>query len=120
MEKYLKNVNSPFYLIRAGLVFVFLYAAVSTLMHPLEWVGFLPSVITNNFNAITFVKLLAIYEIVLVVWLVSGKYLKYTALIVSLTLIGIIITNLNQLIVTFRDVGLLFAALALFVHENNK
>ena len=41
--KYLNNPKLAQALLRIGLAFVFLYAAISSLMHPDEWVGYLPS-----------------------------------------------------------------------------
>ncbi|HET7059872.1 MAG TPA: DoxX family membrane protein [Candidatus Saccharimonadales bacterium] len=102
------------WLLRIGLAAVFLYAAVGALQHPLEWAGFLPSFLRAAMSPTTLVKLVAVYELALVAWLLSGKYVRYAALLCAVTLAGIIVTNPSQLIITFRDIGLLFMALALF------
>lgn len=104
-------------MLRLGLAAVFLYAGISSLQHPLEWVGFLPAFLTKAVAATTLLKAIAIYELGLVVWLISGKFLKYCALLCALTLAGIVISNPSQLITTFRDIGLAFMALALFFAE---
>jgi hypothetical protein len=103
----------PALLLRLGLASVFLYAAVATLQQPLVWVGYLPHFLAESTNALTFVKIVAVYELVLVAWLLSGKYVKYAGLLCALTLVGIVLSNTGQLLVTFRDFGLIFAALAL-------
>lgn len=104
-------------LLRVGLAFVFLYAAVASLAHPLEWAGYLPTFMTNIVSSTVAVRGLAVYELVLGTWLLSGMYVRYGALLSAATLGGIVAVSFSQLIVTFRDVGLLFAALALFFAE---
>lgn len=63
------------------------------------------------------VKIFAVYEVILGLWLVSGFYLKWAAMLCALTLAGIVVLNPHDLIVTFRDIGLAFAALALVFIE---
>lgn len=111
------NVAIASWVLRLGLAFVFLYAGISSLMHPLIWVGFLPTFLTKAITATTLIKIFAVYELALAVWLLSGKLLKYSALLCALTLAGIVTTNFGQLVTTFRDVGLTAMALALFFVE---
>src|ERR1700681_2641616 len=100
-------------LLRSGLAIVFLYAADGSLQNPLEWAGYLPHFLSHAFNSSTLVKIFAVYELALVVWLISGYYLRWAALLCALTLLGIVATNPSQLIVTFRDIGLAFMAMPL-------
>jgi uncharacterized membrane protein YphA (DoxX/SURF4 family) len=102
-------------LLRVGLASVFLFAAVSSLMHPVEWVGYLPTFLAKMHDAASLLKLFALIEIVLAVWLLSGKYLKYAAVLTSLMLVGIVLAQPSDFVVTFRDIGLVFMALALGV-----
>jgi uncharacterized membrane protein YphA (DoxX/SURF4 family) len=102
-------------LLRLGLVVVLTYAAVSSLMHPDQWVGYLPSFIEKMHSATSLLKVFAIFEILLSVWLLSGKSIRYAALLVALLLLGIILAQPGDLIITFRDIGLLFMTLALAV-----
>ena len=106
------------WLLRAGLAIVFLYAGIASLQHPLEWVGFLPAFLTAHIAATTLIKVFAVYELVLALWLISGKLIRYSALLCAVTLAGIVITNPSQLITTFRDIGLACMALALFFTED--
>ncbi|HSX47834.1 MAG TPA: hypothetical protein VLF63_03600 [Patescibacteria group bacterium] len=115
-----KSINEKEYakkLLRAGIISVFLYAAISSLMHPLEWTGFIPNFLRNSISQLLLIKIIAVYELMLVILLILNKYVKYVALLSALTFIGIILSNFNQLIVTFRDIGLVFMALSLFVLE---
>ena len=117
MSKPANNPGMVSWLLRIGLAFVFLYAATASLQHPLVWAVYLPAFMTKAIAATTLIKILAVYELALVVWLLSGRLLRYCALLCALTLTGIVITNPTQLITTFRDVGLVFMALALFFVE---
>ena len=60
--------------------------------------------------------LFSFYEIALAILLFAGRKLKWAALLAAITLAGITIFNLGGGIfdVTFRDVGLVFMALALW------
>lgn len=117
MKKSISNPGATSWLLRIGLAFVFLYAATSSLRHPVEWIGFLPTFLTKAIAGATLIKLFAVYELVLAGWLLSGRYVRYCSLLCALTLAGIVIANPSQLITTFRDVGLVFMALALYATE---
>ena len=107
------NSNIAASLLRVGLAIVFLYAGVASILHPEAWMIFLPSILTAHFSADLLLKLFSAYQFVLVVWLVSGWKVRYAAALCALTLIGIVITNINALDITFRDIALVFMALAL-------
>jgi len=117
VPKALSNPALVSWLLRLGLVAVFLYAALSSLQHPQAWVGFLPAFLTKAVAGPTILKVLAIYELVLSAWLLSGRWLQYCALVCAVTLAGIVISTPAQLIITFRDAGLACMALALFFAE---
>ncbi len=117
MAKKYSQTDIGAWLLRIGLAAVFLYAAISSLQHPLEWVGFLPLFIIHHVSSVNVLRVLAVYELVLVVWLLSGKYIAYCGLVCAVTLFGIVIVNPSQLITTFRDIGLGCMALALYFFE---
>ncbi|MDB5160506.1 MAG: hypothetical protein JWO99_769 [Candidatus Saccharibacteria bacterium] len=106
------------WLLRIGLAIVFVYAAVSSLMHPNEWIGFLPSFIATSPLASTFLVLFSVGELVLSIWLLSGKYVQYPAILATLAFVGILIAQPDAFSTTFRDVGLAFMALALVALES--
>jgi len=114
-----KNHLITSWLLRIGLAVVFIYAAVASLQHPLEWIGFLPTFIRNVLPGTSVIKVFAVYEAALAGWLLSGKYARFAGLLSAATLTGIVIANPTQLITTFRDIGLVFMALALFFAENS-
>lgn len=103
--------------LRIGLAIVFSYAGISSLLYPLEWAAFLPHLLTSFIAAPTLVILFAMYELLLVAWLLSGLFTRYAALLCALTLAGIVVVDPSQLIITFRDIGLAFMAVALFCSD---
>jgi uncharacterized membrane protein YphA (DoxX/SURF4 family) len=105
--------RAPQLLLRAGLALMFLYAAISGLTNPDSWVGYLPHALTDHIDAHTILPFFSIYELVLAVWLLSGLFVRYAALLVAATLAGIVLSNLSLFAITFRDLSLLLAALAL-------
>ena len=109
------NTANARWLLQVGLAAVFIYAGISSLMSPAEWAGYLPGFLTSHYSGLTLVKAFAFYELVLAGWLLSGRYLKPVALLCALTLGSILVVNPHQLIITFRDIGLVFMALSLMM-----
>lgn len=107
-------------LLRAGLSVILLYAAISSFANPQDWVGYLPGVLTDRFSADVLLKLFSVYELALAAWLLSGVYVRYAALVCVATLAGIVVTNFELFAITFRDIALIFAALALAVTAGKK
>ncbi len=111
MAKKDKTLWVSFYL-RAGLALVFFYAGIASLLDPISWVGFVPIFLKTIFGGF-FLIIFSVYEIVLGFWLLSGKKVFYSSLLSVLTMALIIIVNITVLDVVFRDIAILFMALAL-------
>ena len=92
---------------------MFLYAAISSFLQPSEWVGYLPSFVALYFEPEFVLKLFSVIEIIIATWLLSGVYTRYAALTAAVMLLGITISNFSLLAISFRDIGLAFAAFAL-------
>lgn len=107
-------------LIRIGLAFVFFYAAIASFIEPLNWIGYIPQFMRNIISGNILLPGFSIFEIILGLWILSGKKLFYSSLVASLTLFGIIIFSLNQFDVTFRDVSILLTALGLSAYSYKK
>lgn len=100
-------------LLRIGIAVVFLYAAISAFIDPNEWIGFLPPLITENFKAETVLHIFSVIELVLAAWLLSGAYVRWAALFAAAMLSGIVVSNFSIFQISFRDIAIIFAALAL-------
>lgn len=103
------------FLLRTGLAIVFLYAALSGFLAPELWLGFLPEFLISFVPGKVLLVAFEIYQIFLAGWLLSGKKQFTAGLLSFLTIIGIIIFNLEALDIIFRDVAILFMAIALMV-----
>lgn len=103
----------PSLALRAGLAFVFLYAAIAAYTTPDNWSGYLPSFLTQHIRAVTLLDVFGIAQIALSVWLLSGIYARWAGLAAAAFLAGIIASSPSQFLITFRDVGLFLMALAL-------
>src|SRR5262249_28791221 len=99
------NPKLASWILRLGLVFVFAYAGIEGLMHPLMWIGYMPAFLIKHFDANTLLKVFSITELVLAAWLLSGKFLRFAALASAVMLAGITLSNLPNFLITFRDVG---------------
>jgi uncharacterized membrane protein YphA (DoxX/SURF4 family) len=110
-DKTLSNLTPI--LLRIGLAVVFLYACISSFKNPQDWVGYLPQFLRDRFSATMLLHVFSVWELVLALWLISGVYVRYAASLAALTLIGIVLSNFKLFAIEFRDIALVFAALAL-------
>lgn len=101
------------WLLRVALAFAFLYVAVASFRDPFSWIGFFPQFLRDLVPAQTLLTGFSIFEIVLGLWLLSGKWLKFASLLAAATLAGIVLFNWGARDIVFRDVSLALAALAL-------
>ncbi len=117
---FLQYKNLVSVLLRLCLATVFSYAAISSFISPNEWVGYLPPMLTNLVDPKLLLHIFSVYELALVVWLLSGVYIRYAALLCALTLGGIVVSNFGLFAISFRDIGLTLAALALAAEDFRK
>ena len=103
------------FVLRVGISVVFVYAAASSFLEPLSWVGYFPQWLHSLIPGTVLLPLFSIYQLALGAWLISGKKIFYSALLAAFTLFGIIIANFYSLEILFRDIAIMFAALALAV-----
>ena len=105
------------YLLNFGLAFVFLFAGISSFLRPYDWVGFVPMwVVKFGVSQMAALHIHAVVEILLGLLLLGNIKTKWVGLIAALDLAAIIVVNgfgAGILLITFRDVGLVFMALYL-------
>jgi hypothetical protein len=100
-------------LLRIGLGITFLYASISALISPQDWIWYIPDLVTGVFPAGPLLFIHSIFELILGIWLLSSWKGFYAAFLSAVDLFIIVLANITIFSVVFRDVGLLFAALAL-------
>src|SRR5256885_1009733 len=107
------NVRTAKVILRWGLAFIFFYAAIASLRHPDVWVAYFPNFLRTALSEHLLIVIVSVFEMALAAWLFWGKKLLWSAGLSIITLAFIIIFNLGIFDIVFRDIGLLFAALAL-------
>lgn len=108
------------FILRISLALPFLYAAISSTLQPESWAGFLPSFIRNLLPVSLLLGAFSFYQACLTFWLFSGWRTKEAALFASATMVAITLANITLLDIVFRDIGLLLAALALYILQIKK
>lgn len=101
-------------LLRIGIAFTLLYAALGSFLEPINWIGFFPGFVLNlGVPQEVVLGGFSLYELGLALWLLWGRYLFQASLLAAATFAGITLFNLEAMDIVFRDLGLFFAALAL-------
>lgn len=112
------------WLLRVGVAVPFLYAGADSLFHPENWLGYIPAwgvvLVERVASMDMFLRIYAIAEIILGVWLLSGKKMVWSGIAAAAWLLAITVLNIGQLPVVFRDLGLAGAALSLSLFQNGK
>lgn len=112
------NKRIASFLIRIGLAFIFLYVAVDSFRDPFSWIGFFPTWTRSLLEPKILLTTFSVYEIIIGAWLLSGFRIFYAGIFSSLTLFAVIILNIGAFNIVFRDIALLFSAIALiFLHK---
>ena len=112
-----KRVNL---LMRAGVAFAFLYPPLDALLDPYSWIGYLPQfarlpagqaggfvpdlVLLHSFGAL---------EVVIALSILFGKKIFWPSLVATAILIAIVLLNLQDFQVVFRDISIAAMSLAL-------
>lgn len=100
-------------LIRVGLAAVFIYAGLDAFKEPAAWISYIPEFSNKFIAAKTALDIISVIQLVLAVALVTGRYVKYCAVVAIAFLAGLLVFNLDTFLITFRDIGLITAAAAL-------
>jgi len=102
-------------ILRIGLAFSFLYPAISAWFNPFAWIGYFPGFLLNFAGSHDMLLLHAfgITEIIIGLWLIFGRRIFLPSCFAALYLLAIVVLNLNQMDVIFRDISIFAIAVAL-------
>lgn len=102
-------------ILRIALAFSFIYPAISAWFNPFAWIGYFPPFLLDMVGQYDMLLLHAfgISEIAIGLWLIFGKRIWWPSVLALVYLIGIVVFNLNQMDVIFRDITIAAIALAL-------
>ena len=118
-QSHKKNILISF-LLRSGLAIAFLYAGISSFLNPTNWIGFVPNFIELIIPKEIFLIIFSAYEILLGAGLLFDYKTFTLSILSSATLFLILFGNIMNLEILFRDIAILFMALALAALSKNK
>ncbi|MBI1961233.1 MAG: hypothetical protein HYS45_00855 [Parcubacteria group bacterium] len=108
------------FLVRLALAASFAYVGISSFTNPDLWTGFVPAFVQAIVPVATFLKIHGVAEVILALWLLSGKAQVWSGLVAALALFSIVFFNLSAWDIVFRDLSLGLAALALVFGKSGK
>lgn len=105
-------------ILRIGLGITFALTGVLILKDDDKWTHMLPSWFSKYLpSARSFMIMTAWGDLILGAWILSGYLTGISALLATLHLLGVlIVSGKNEFHEVYRDIGLLFASVALAVH----
>ena len=78
MDTTLKKATTPSLLLRIGVAFAFIYPPLAALADPYSWIGYFPRFLLDTApNDLVLLHAFGIFEIVLAMWILSGKKIFY-------------------------------------------
>ncbi|HLA23637.1 MAG TPA: DoxX family membrane protein [Candidatus Nanoarchaeia archaeon] len=105
--------------LRFGLAIVLFWFSVKQFLNPSAWTGLVPSGISQIIDPVYIIYLNVNLEIILGTLLILGLFTRVASLVLLIHLIPIILSLGIDSPSAIRDVGLLFAALALALSGSN-
>ncbi len=109
----IRPMNKALLLLRVGVAFSFVYAAISGYLNPTAWIGFFPSFAQSIASPPIIVGAWGIVETLVALVLLFKKDVFVVGSVAALLLFGITVFNWGAMDIVFRDISIGFAALAL-------
>jgi len=103
------------YALRAGVALAFLYPPLNALVDPYAWVGYFPSFLRGYVDDFTLLHTFGVVEILLALWILSGWRIFWPSVAATTMLLGIVIFNLPNFQVVFRDISIAAMSFSLAV-----
>ena len=115
----MSNESKTHLVLRLGLAFAFLYPPFAAILDPVGWGAYFPHfLLVSGIPTAILLHGFGIIEAVLAVWILSGWNIKIPATLCAILLILIVVSNLSNFDVVFRDVSIAAIALALMLSPN--
>ncbi|MEK7148364.1 MAG: hypothetical protein AAB770_00425 [Patescibacteria group bacterium] len=99
-------------LLKLGVAFAFIYPALSGLIDPSPWIGYVPEWIDLFMPREIFLTIFSLFEIFVAIGVLFWNK-ALPSVIAGLMLISIVLLNRSEFSVVFRDLSIAFAAFAL-------
>lgn len=109
----MSNAHIEDIVLRMGLAFALLYPPLNALGDPNAWVGYFPQFMRGVVEDTLLLHLFGVLEVLLAVWILSGWKVWLPSLATAGLLLGIVVFNIPEFQVLFRDISIAAMALAL-------
>lgn len=107
-------------ILRVSVAFAFLYPPINAFSQPDAWVGYFPVFLQGVMEPELMLHIFGIIEVGIAFWILSGWKIVLPSLAAAAMLVGIVVFNLPEFQILFRDLGLAGAALALAITRMSK
>lgn len=107
--------NVALLVLRVGVAFAFIYPPLNALYNPDSWLGYFPAFLHGVVPDLLLLHAFGVVEVVLALWILSGKKIFWPSLTAAAMLVGIVVFNPGNFEVLFRDLSIAAAALALAI-----
>ncbi len=111
----------PELLLRIAVAFAFLYPAIDSVIEPNAWLGYFPPFLlaatASMVSGITLLHVWSLVEIVIALWILSGKYIFIPALLATISLLLIVGLNIPLMQIVFRDLALALVSFTLVIQN---
>jgi len=105
--------NAANFLLRAGVSFSFLYPPINALFDPYTWIGYFPKFMHGIVSDTLLLHTFGIVEVIIALWILSGKNIFWPSLAATLILLAIVFLNLQDFQILFRDITIAAIAFSL-------
>lgn len=107
-------------LLRLGVAFAFLYPPINAFIDPYAWVGYFPMFVKVLAPEMLLLHVFGVVEIIIGLWILSGRRIFLPSALATVLLAMIVLFNVGDFQVLFRDVAIALMALALAVLNRPK
>ena len=106
---------TPERLLRFAVAFSLLFPAIHAWFDPYAWIGYFPPLILTAVGSFDIILLhvFGALEIILALWILFGKNIFLPSVATAVILLAIVALNPIQFFILFRDISIVFAAIAL-------
>lgn len=100
-------------LLRIALAISFIYPPIDAFFRPQDWISYFPQFLLNAVPNMVLLDVWGIAEIIIGLWILSGRRIFLPSVVAGLLLCLIVLFNLPLLEILFRDVALALVAFTL-------
>jgi len=101
--------------LRIGVAFALLYPPLNALADPSAWIGYFPPFTRGYVPDEVLLHVFGIVEVILALWILSGRRIFWPSAATTLMLLGIVVFNPTNFQVLFRDLTIAAMTISLAV-----